>query len=822
MAPPTLHRDQNAQEAAIGRTLIRRGTTLESAVRRAENDAAVFRNGGRRIRDSALARLGVPVRPSSVPEGAIPSRFRAGRPNQVWHPKYLITGNPAHRKMVQRDTALKWFNNHGSNFNPSQHAAYRAILTGSHPDELNVQRADNKLLGKRKDGEASGAHGVEFGPQQNHPMTEAPAHMQRREARQHLGRRRGSEDRAIEFGSQSNRRRVNPEEDDDGEQKEAEAHDMAVGPGDDGLNGILGMLDAGSQSDAPQYADAGVGSDALHYADAGVGPDAPHNADAGIQHSPQQSDFSQQADIPQEALLEAIEVLGLPEVPRHIPGTRLIQMAMDEMDAMGVPSHDPNRQWKRRLFERALEEMDEVRVPTRPLLPEPAIHADASTQSDPIPPQRPQLGVARGDSVDIAPTRPQLGVARGDSHNIAPRGRRQLGSSGIVASQSIDPVEAPVRPALSAAAGPQHSIDAVERQHASAAAQTEPPAAPRLAASAVASSSIPPSAPQLSAQRVPTESVYPSSQYLGNQITVAQLQDRRRARRVVPAVVLDQPAMAAVPVAAASGRGKLRRAPATRDASKPVVSAAGDVYARQNRMQPGAQSYAGADNQRPIGSDSVEADHGIQDPEAKYAGIPVQQLELLLERGLLPPGELMVLTGLVKKMRQEEAAFDPRKSIEELLNPDEPNPILRAGRSFAQAQQGIDPSQIKHRVRDVFETGFRRREDTYDNPIIRNQQRSDQYTLEGTPDMNTLMYKTAAEDLKSQRAYARMAHDTTRAFIGQSMEDRSVFAEATRNRPTRYDDLVYQNRPSTRVDSSVHDTEVSWADSDWMAAMFKR
>lgn len=280
-----------------------------------------------------------------------------------------------------------------------------------------------------------------------------------------------------------------------------------------------------------------------------------------------------------------------------------------------------------------------------------------------------------------------------------------------------------------------------------------------------------------------------------------------------------------------SGRGRVATDAVMRyiQGSQPAAAPVADAEPLSAPQVVGPQLAPGV-----AASDPVNASAGIASPEDKYQGIPLRNLELLLERGFLQPSERKVLEGVIKKMREAEASvFDPRTAIEELLNPDEPNPILRAGRNFEQAQMGAPARQIHKRVREVFETGYGTRGDQYDdagyvpdrestsNPLIRNIKRADDYYEAGMPDMNTLLYKTALQDRDAYKAQKRIATDTTRAFVQQSMEDRSVYAEAARNRPTRYDNLVYQNRPSTRIDPH-QEVDARNSEGDWMSAMFRR
>lgn len=305
---------------------------------------------------------------------------------------------------------------------------------------------------------------------------------------------------------------------------------------------------------------------------------------------------------------------------------------------------------------------------------------------------------------------------------------------------------------------------------------------------------------------------------------IAQLRDAAAAGALPPVP----------PVIQAAGNGGINPAPGGGGgAAGAAAAAAGGVY-----MSPVVHQGVGSGNAAIAGG--IIGPDVKENPEAKYGGIPVAKLEMLLERGyvpgsgVVPTGEALVLKNLITKLRASESQWDPRVAIEELLNPDEPNPILRAGRTFEQAQMGAPPRQIHKRVREVFETGYGTRRDQYDdagyvpdresgrNPLIRNIDRADSYYESGMPDMQTLYYRTLLQDRDAVRAQRKIAADTTRAYVRQSMKDASVYAEAPRNAHlTRHDDIFQHNEPAARVDPHV-DVQVSNSDDVWVSALFRR
>lgn len=257
---------------------------------------------------------------------------------------------------------------------------------------------------------------------------------------------------------------------------------------------------------------------------------------------------------------------------------------------------------------------------------------------------------------------------------------------------------------------------------------------------------------------------------------------------------------------------------------------------------PGAAAAAAA---VPVVTESAvkhnqDSNVGQIDPLSKYSGIPLSQLEMLYERGLqngisIPESEMALLKQAIKKAQQDESNWDPRKAIEELNNPDEVNPILRAGRSFQAAQQGVDPHYINSRINSVFKTGFRNRDDYYSdagyggysdpsapsNPLVRNINSAYNYYAAGSPDVGALMHREHLKDTQSAHAQYKIGTDTTRAVVNQIMQDQSIFAAANRNSVQRYDKLLNNNIPNNRIESNQPDVEVH-AHEDYMMALFKR
>lgn len=269
-----------------------------------------------------------------------------------------------------------------------------------------------------------------------------------------------------------------------------------------------------------------------------------------------------------------------------------------------------------------------------------------------------------------------------------------------------------------------------------------------------------------------------------------------------------------------------------RDASAPVRSAVGDgKYMSRGQYLPLVDTPGTAltSTSNFVAGDSVDADAGIIDQMAKYEDYTSGELQMMLERGFIPQHEQAPVRNLIARKRERENS-DPRRENEDLnVLDDEPNPILRAGRSFEEAQMGLIPTRnnLHHRIRDVFQTGYRGRNDANDdymnsseNPLLRNIRKGEEYHAHGTADLDTLIYKNQEQELRSARAYSALSKQTTRNYIKQNMIDRSVYAEAARNTPHRYDDLFQKNNlKRSDIRSDVH-AEVS--DDAWMLMLFKR
>lgn len=438
----------------------------------------------------------------------------------------------------------------------------------------------------------------------------------------------------------------------------------------------------------------------------------------------------------------------------------------------------------------------------------------------PAPPQLSAQTVAQQSIAPVAPYAPQMGVAS-NSASIPPVAP-YAPSMGVASnSASIAPV-APYAPQMGVAPTTVNATIPTKRGR-------KPKLGNSQTVSETIANSVPP--PQQPPPPLPIQETPEFKQALQAAI------DEMRANDTFALGVEQR--LAALELS----RPPIQQAAAMQRGTEPLVNTAPPVETTQYEYQPPVEGDTTVETQmQPTPQQQTPASDvmaGVYDPADRYSDLSSSELTTMLNRGFIQYSDIPVVRQLIKEQKLYESQTG-QTELEGNINPaDEPNPILRAGRTFEQAQRGVIPTRSMQQklVNDVFRTGYANRSDyvgngfgpsandPFDSRNVFVQQINDAelYTLKGEPDYRTLLGDTMASNRTAMREQRKLGQSQFKQYLNTHMKDRSVYATPAENTLKRVDRQLYNNVPDFRAAIDFYqDTPAGSGDSEWLDSLFRR
>lgn len=161
-----------------------------------------------------------------------------------------------------------------------------------------------------------------------------------------------------------------------------------------------------------------------------------------------------------------------------------------------------------------------------------------------------------------------------------------------------------------------------------------------------------------------------------------------------------------------------------------------------------------------------------------YTNMSGNHLKCLVDSNHIEPEALTEVKAAMRSKLIQEAKEEEDRRLEESIR----NPIAdEHGTRFEDTQLGIKPTRKRLNAleKQVFETGYGPRFDggidnISNNPLERNIQAAEIYTLHGTPSMNTLVMKSGRQDAIALKQLHGLGLKQTRA-AHHDMYDVSVY-----------------------------------------------